>query len=85
VYYRVDDDTWETVVRRQIASLASFGRITRDGMALVGASSARAARIRAAYEIFAWLEQAFAAAPPLPSASRATPDPTHPDPTDPAR
>ena len=25
VYYRVDDDAWETVVRRQIASLASFG------------------------------------------------------------
>jgi hypothetical protein len=34
-YYRVDDDPWETVVQGQIASLASFGGIMRDGLALV--------------------------------------------------
>ena len=47
VYYRVDEDAWEKVVRRQVASLTSFGEIMQDGVALVGASEARGARVRA--------------------------------------
>lgn len=47
VYYRVDDDAWESVVRRQIASLASFGDIMRDGLSLTGRSTRRSSRIRA--------------------------------------
>lgn len=70
VYYRVDDDAWETVVRRQIASLASFGDIMRDGLAVTGRSTRRSSRIRAAHEVFSWMERVFTDAPPLPSATR---------------
>jgi DNA-binding transcriptional regulator GbsR (MarR family) len=70
VYYRVDDDAWEAVVRRQAASLAALLNITRDGLELVGASTSRAARIRIAHEVFVWLDKVFADAPPPPSASR---------------
>lgn len=52
VYYRVDDDAWEKVVQRQVASLASLGRIMRDGMTLAGPSATRTARIVAAHEVF---------------------------------
>jgi hypothetical protein len=69
-YYRLDDDAWERVVRRQIASLASFGDIMRDGLTLVGRAPARTSRLHAARDVFAWLERVFAAAPPLPSADR---------------
>jgi hypothetical protein len=70
VYYRVDDDAWESVVRRQIASLASFGDIMRDGLTVTGRSARRSSRIRAAHEVFSWMEKVFADAPPLPSATR---------------
>ncbi len=70
VYYRVDEEAWAKVVQRQIASLASFGTIMRDGMGLVGESTARGSRVRAAHEVFAWLERVFADAPPPPSAGR---------------
>lgn len=70
VYYRVDDDAWETVVRRQIASLTSFGDIMTDGLALVGRSAGRGSRIHAAREVFDWMERVFADAPPLPSTTR---------------
>ncbi|MEI5525673.1 transcriptional regulator [Streptomyces brasiliscabiei] len=70
VYYRVDDDAWEKVVQRQIASLASLGQIMRDGMTLAGPSTTRGARIGAAHEVFLWMEQVFADAPPPPSAAR---------------
>lgn len=68
VYYRVDDDAWEKVVQRQIASLASFGVIMRDGLTVVGRSSRRGARIRAAHDVFRWLDKVFAEAPRPPSA-----------------
>jgi hypothetical protein len=71
VYYRVDDDAWEKVVHRQIASLASLGKILQDGAHLAGSSSDHAARIRAANEVFRWMKQVFDNAPPLPSAIRA--------------
>lgn len=70
IHYRVDDEAWARVVQRQIASLASFGELTREGMALVGPRRARASRIRAANAVFTWMEKVFASAPPLP-----TPDP----------
>ena len=53
-YYRMDDDMWDAVVRRRIASMLSFSRITLDGMTLVGPDSPRAARLRAAHEFFDW-------------------------------
>lgn len=54
-YYRIDDDIWKTIVERRIASLTSFSRITLDGMALVGRSSPRAGRLRAAHQFFDWM------------------------------
>lgn len=62
-YYRVDDDTWEKVVRRQIAGLVAFGEITRDGLELLGPDSAAASRVRDAQEVFEWLTEVFANAP----------------------
>jgi hypothetical protein len=72
VYYRVDEDAWEKVVQRQVASLTSLGEIMHDGVVLVGASRTRGARVRAAFEVFSWLDKVFADAPPLPSAERTT-------------
>ncbi len=67
IYYRIDDDAWEKMLRRRIASMASFRAITKDGLALLGNDTQRAARIRAADEVYAWAEGIFAAAPPCPS------------------
>ncbi len=58
------------VVRRQIASLTLFCEIVDAGMNLVGRRSARAARIREAYETLDWMAQVFADAPPMPSSKR---------------
>jgi DNA-binding MarR family transcriptional regulator len=69
-YYRVDEDAWEKVVRRQVASLSSLGGIVDAGLDLVGRGSARAGRIRGAHEIFLWMTRAFENAPPLPSGKR---------------
>jgi hypothetical protein len=67
IYYRIDDDAWEKMLRRRIASMASFRAITKDGLALLGHDTQRAARIRAADQVYAWAESIFAAAPPCPS------------------
>ena len=67
IYYRIDDDAWEKMLRRRIASMASFRAITRDGLALLGDDATRAARIRTADQVYAWAESIFAAAPPCPS------------------
>ncbi|MQA08593.1 MAG: transcriptional regulator [Pseudonocardiaceae bacterium] len=69
-YYRIVDGAWEKVVRRQIATLASFCEITTDGMDLVGSDGARAARLREAHDVFDWMAKVFDDAPPLPSGSR---------------
>jgi DNA-binding transcriptional regulator GbsR (MarR family) len=67
IYYRIDGDAWEMVVRRRIASMASFRAITREGLALLGDNKSRAARIQAADQVYAWAEDVFANAPPCPS------------------
>jgi hypothetical protein len=59
---------WENTLRRRVASMASFREVTRDGLALLGADKTRAARIKAADDVYAWAEKFFAAAPPCPSA-----------------
>ena len=68
-YYRVDDDMWETVICRRIASMMSFSRITEQGMALIGADSPRAARLRAAHDFFVWMTELMTRSPP-PTAKR---------------
>ncbi|GAA1752966.1 helix-turn-helix domain-containing protein [Streptomonospora arabica] len=67
VYYRVDDDAWYKVVQRQIAGVASYVEVARDGMDLVGPDSPRAARVRESHRVLSWLVRVFADAPPPPS------------------
>jgi DNA-binding transcriptional regulator GbsR (MarR family) len=62
-YYRIDDDMWEKVTRRRIASLASFSEITKDAMTLLGADNPRAARVRSAHEYFEWMAKLLSCAP----------------------
>ncbi|MBP2479573.1 hypothetical protein JOF53_008445 [Crossiella equi] len=65
-YYQVDEQAWITVVRRQIASLATFTSITADGLDLIGPDSSRATRILAAQRVFTWMTEVFQNAPPPP-------------------
>lgn len=54
-YYRMDDDAWETVVRRRVASLAAFRDLTVTGMELTGTGTARAERLQAAHDVYDWM------------------------------
>ncbi|WP_182909357.1 GbsR/MarR family transcriptional regulator [Microbispora sp. H13382] len=65
VYYRMADEAWAVVVRRQVAGIAAFLDITRQGLDLVGTDSDRAARIGQAHATFAWMAKVFDNAPPL--------------------
>ena len=66
-YFRIDDDMWQNVIRRRIASMMSFGQITQDAIDLLGAGNPCAARVLAAHEFFAWMAKLFAGAqaPPV--------------------
>jgi hypothetical protein len=70
VYYRVDDAAWARVVQRQVQSLSALGGILRDGLDLV--EGEHGGRMRTAHAVFSWLDDVFAAAPPLPSADDTT-------------
>jgi hypothetical protein len=59
----VDDDAWETVIRRRMASLAEFRDLAADGIDLAGTGSARAERLRVAHDVYDWMIKLFAAAP----------------------
>ncbi|MEV4061655.1 GbsR/MarR family transcriptional regulator [Nonomuraea dietziae] len=65
MYYRMADDAWQAVVRRQVAGITSFLDITRQGLDLLGPEDERAARVRQAHATFAWMAQVFEQAPPL--------------------
>jgi hypothetical protein len=62
-YYRMADDAWSVVVRRQVESMASFLDLSGDGIALAGPGND--GRVRQAHRTFEWMAAAFAAAPPL--------------------
>ena len=62
-YYRIDDDAWETVIRRRMASIADIEGLTEAGVRLIGPASARAGRLRATHEIFAWFGALLAETP----------------------
>jgi predicted transcriptional regulator len=54
--YRVEDDAWESVVRRRVASLRAFRDLTADGIALTGGlKNVRARRLRSAYRVYDWM------------------------------
>lgn len=63
-YYRVDDNAWDTVVRRQIASLTAFQDLAQNGLNILGPGTQRAARIKEAHDTFAWMSEVFNNAPP---------------------
>ena len=63
-YYRVDDDMWEVLIRRRIAGMLSFSRITEDGITLIGADNPRARRLRAAHDFFDWMAATLAGSRP---------------------
>ncbi|MEV1001175.1 transcriptional regulator [Nonomuraea sp. NPDC050202] len=63
VYYRMAEDAWVVVVRKQIAGLTSFLDITREGLDLVGPGDDRAGRIRQAHTTFEWMAKVFQNAP----------------------
>jgi DNA-binding transcriptional regulator GbsR (MarR family) len=63
-YYRVDDNAWEVVVRRRVASLTAFRDIAAEGMKLAGLGTPRAERIQAAHDIYEWMADAFAESAP---------------------
>jgi len=65
MYYRMADDAWQAVVRRQIAGIASFLDITRQGLDLLGPDEDKSARIRQAHTTFAWMAKVFDNAPPI--------------------
>ncbi|MBV9252358.1 MAG: hypothetical protein JO227_24320 [Acetobacteraceae bacterium] len=74
-YYRIDEGMWDAVVRRRVASMLSFSRITQDGMKLVGPNTPRAARLQAAHEFFEWMAKVLneASAPQGTSSARGGP------------
>jgi hypothetical protein len=63
-YYGVDDDTWEKVIRRRLASLASVRDIAADGIELAGPGGARVERLRVAHDVYDWTPKLFADARP---------------------
>jgi predicted transcriptional regulator len=70
-YYRIDDDMWEKVIRRRIASMMSFGEIAKDAIGLLGANNTRAARVRAAHDFFEWMAKVLASSPgPVPAKTK---------------
>jgi DNA-binding transcriptional regulator GbsR (MarR family) len=69
-YYVVDDDAWERVIKRRHAVILSLAEITADGIALLGESSERAARVTSANEMLEWFADLIANASPVPSPKR---------------
>ncbi|MEV0824058.1 GbsR/MarR family transcriptional regulator [Nonomuraea rubra] len=64
VYYRMAEDAWSVVARKQIEGISSFLDITRDGLDLVGRQDERARRIHQAHAMFEWMAKVFENAPP---------------------
>ncbi|WP_040700171.1 GbsR/MarR family transcriptional regulator [Nocardia vinacea] len=54
-FFRIDDDAWETVVRRRVASLAAFRDVTAAGMELAGTGRPRARRLQVAHDVYDWM------------------------------
>jgi DNA-binding transcriptional regulator GbsR (MarR family) len=64
-YYVIDDDAWERLVNRRFEAAATFERVTRDGIELLGGATRRAGRVRAAHDVFAWFIALARDAPPV--------------------
>ena len=62
-YYRIEDDAWHKVIQRKLDSLAAFGDIAEQGLALAGGEGARVERIRTAQQSLTWLRDIAARNP----------------------
>ncbi|MFJ8916128.1 GbsR/MarR family transcriptional regulator [Amycolatopsis sp. NPDC102389] len=62
-YYRIEDDAWHKVIQRKLDSLAAFGDIAEQGLALAGGEGPRAERIRTAQRSLTWLRDIAAQNP----------------------
>ncbi|MGV0742373.1 GbsR/MarR family transcriptional regulator [Mycolicibacterium sp. XJ870] len=67
VYYRAAPQAFDRMIQRQIESMTQLRSLLQGGEELAG-PTARGQRLRDAIEVFTWLEQALAGAPPLPHA-----------------
>ncbi|SEP38497.1 GbsR/MarR family transcriptional regulator [Amycolatopsis saalfeldensis] len=54
-YYQLDDQAWETAIRRRIEGMSAFEDVLQDGLALMGPDTDRASRLRAAQEVYRWV------------------------------
>ncbi|WP_410626600.1 GbsR/MarR family transcriptional regulator [Amycolatopsis sp. cmx-8-4] len=54
-YYRLDDQGWETAVRRRIEGMSAFEDVLHQGLDLVGPDAERASRLRAAQSVYHWV------------------------------
>ena len=61
-YYCVEDDAWEKVIQQRLVATREFCAIAQEGLRLVGPETARAARLRDAYEMFDWFGHMLAQA-----------------------
>lgn len=65
VYYQADEAAFGRMVQHQIESMGQFREILQGGADLAETAT-RGRRLRQALEVFSWLEQVFADAPPMP-------------------
>lgn len=54
-YCRLDDQAWETAVRRRIEGMSAFEDVLNQGLHLVGPDADRASRLRAAQAVYRWV------------------------------
>jgi DNA-binding transcriptional ArsR family regulator len=69
-YFSIEDQTWVELVRRQVASLASFTSIVAGGLELLGPDRPNAGRLREAHRVFSWMKEVFDSAPFPPSSTK---------------
>jgi hypothetical protein len=66
VYYQADEEAFGRLIQRQIESMSQLRELLEGGADLAGPAP-RGRRLRHAMDVFAWLEQVFAKAPPMPT------------------
>lgn len=55
VYYQIEDDAWEKVIRQKLAAFTAFGRLADEGLELGWDDETKTRRIRSAKDSIAWL------------------------------
>ncbi|MEU7898743.1 transcriptional regulator [Nonomuraea sp. NPDC049152] len=55
VYYQIEDDAWEKVIRQKLQAFAAFDQLADEGLALGWDDDAKTRRIRSAKNSISWL------------------------------